>query len=289
MTTKKIEPLPVTSLSIHTREGAVKNIGGVDINTIAPIESFQALPFWDKLTTRQQNIVAEEGQQALAAMYLHGASRLAIGGHFYRLGEVLKPLGYFDKFISKATRWDKRTIYRYIADYLSMVSRFPETIVKELVARNLDISSNIPGRPFGRYTEAVEILGPPSRTIEPKTYVDQLEQVHKERNKLDVKVNGKVQPKIIPRDPDMLLETVIRVFRSRFQYISPNRKGREKTAFVEALVGMIMTEAGMSNPHTFHPTAVPEEFKTMRGRPRKAEDEDEHDHKPHEQHATAVM
>ena len=71
-----------------------------------------------------------------------------------------------------------------------------------------------------------------------------------------------------PQNSDVLLKECINFVRSRFQRLPHSQKA--KAAFIESLMGMMLATFGISSKASYGPVAVPDHFRAVRGRPRKA-------------------
>lgn len=235
-------------------------------------DRFEELRYWHKLTEREQEIVKGESQQLAQAMMIHGGSKLSMGYHFLRLKQVLEPKRCFQKHIKELTRFPLRTVLRYIASYQNAAERLPESIIKAAMARGMNILGESDERPLGVYTDAVQIMPPPRNPDAESAvrYLDQIEQFKKDRQVKLREKNAKGEKKHVDLmakagDPDELLFKSYRSVNVFFRRLPNNVRSRR--AFVEKLVGMLLTDLGVANPQSFDPTAIPEGFKAVRGRP----------------------
>ena len=234
-----------------------------DVDQLVPAEAFATLQGWDKLNEDEQNTVITEGHNLAVALLAHGNSRIAIGEHLSKLRSVLEPHNMFTRFL-KNFHFSKRTAYRYISGFENAKARLPEVVLKAAMARGVNIIGESEVKPLGIYTDAVKKLPPPQHPSveQANTWLTQVEQVRK-----DVKQQASVgftMPE--PMDVQMALKESFRFISTRYKRLPNNSKVRG--AFVRTLVGMILTELGVSGPQTFSPTAVPEDFRAQRGRPR---------------------
>jgi hypothetical protein len=234
-----------------------------EVEKLVPAEAFAAMPGWDKLNPDEQSTTIEEGELLAQALLSYGKSRMAIGQHLTKLRSVLEPHNLFTRFL-KNFHFSKRTAYRYIAGYENAKARLPEAILNVAMARGVNIIGESEIKPLGIYTEAVKKLPPPAHptTEQANTWLTQVEQVRKDTK--TAASAGFVMP--APIDTTMALKESFRFISSRYKRLPSNSKVR--SAFVRALVGMILTELGVAGPQTFSPTAVPEDFRAQRGRPR---------------------
>lgn len=247
-----------------------------DMNKIVPNDMFEKLTFWGKLNTNQKAVVQEEGHALAAAQLTHIKSGIVIGEHLMNVRETLKPYnGAFSQFLRAFGFKGERQCYRLIEAYEVAIKKFPQSILDVASARGVRLlgASNISDRPFGAYTEAVEILPPPKKADfeEATRYMDQLEQTYKERKKIAKEKGVKVvRPNFEPTKDNKQdwLQQMVRNFRAYFHRLPSGRSSRDRKEFTREFIGMILTEAGMSTGAGINAVAVPEEFQTGRGRPK---------------------
>jgi hypothetical protein len=234
-----------------------------DVNDLVPAEAFVSMPGWDKLDETEQSTVLSEGHGLAHELLVHGTSRMAIGAHLYKLRNVLTPHGLYGRFL-KYFHFSKRTADRYVAGYENANKLLPEPIVRAAMARGINIIGDTAMKPLGIYTGAVKKLPPPKNpdTVQANTWLNQIEQVRKDERQ--AAPAGIIS--IEPIDAQMALKECFRFINTRYKRLPNNSKTR--SAFVRSLVGMILSELGVAGPQTFTPTAVPEDFRAQRGRPR---------------------
>jgi len=232
-----------------------------EVTLLVPPEAFSTLAWWEKLNKEEQNVVVNEGRKLARAMLAHGQSRLAIGEHLSKLQSVLEPHNIFGRFL-KNFHFSKRTAYRYIKGFQNAQAMLPAPILKAAMAKGVNIIGDTDFKPLGIYTDAVKKLPVPKDATEEQatTYLTQLENVRKE-----LKPTGAAFVMPEPQDPTTLLKECYRFVSLRYKRLPTNHKTR--ASWVRNLVGMILSELGVSGSQTYAPQAVPEEFKALRGRP----------------------
>jgi hypothetical protein len=240
-----------------------------------PSTVFQEFSFFSEMKAREQEALVSEGKLLAQAMIAHGASRLEIGQRLANIQETLNPYsGAFARFL-KTFHFTGRTGYRYIEGYQNAVGTLSEPIVKAAMARGMSIMGNS-AKPLGKYSEAAKLLPPPKNpdAAEATRWLDQLEQTRQERRKKLIE-SGKKETvdaeESVQHDPQTLLQQTYRMFKNSWRVL-PSR-GRRR--FLDGLVGMFLTEAGIGSAATFEPQAIPEEFRQGRGRPRLVREEAE--------------
>jgi hypothetical protein len=232
-----------------------------EVQALVPPDAYTTLAWWDKLNDDEQHVVVDEGRMLAKAMLDHGRSRLAIGQHLTRLQGVLEPHNLFGRFL-KTCHFSKRTAYRYIKGFQNAQAMLSEPVLKVALAKGVNIIGDTEFKPLGVYTDAVKKLPVPKEATEEQatTYIEQLENVRK-----SLKPSGEMFTMPEPQDPQTLLKECYRFVSLRYKRLPQNSKTR--SAWVRHLVGLILSDLGVSGQQTFAPQAVPEDFKALRGRP----------------------
>lgn len=230
-----------------------------------PLQTLQNLKWWAKLTAPEQSAVIEETKGLADALIETHDGMLRVGERLTKLQGILEPHSLFTRHISHF-HLSKRTAYRYIARYKN-VAQLPEPIVRLAMARNLALGGDTEVKPYGNYTEAVRKLPPPRNPTEEQaaTWLNQVEQVAKETRQANLDAApGYTLPE--PTDPTTAMKEAYRFVANRYRQLPNNSRAR--STWIKGLVGMLLTELGVSGPQQFSPTAVPEDFQVGRGRPR---------------------
>ena len=226
----------------------------------------QSLSFWNQLTPSKQETLREEIKQLAAARMMHASSGLAIGKHLRTIYNTCEPYsGAFRKLITNFA-FVERTAYRYMETYDNVKAVFPEVILKAAMARGLNVLSYSKEAPLGKYTEAVRLLPPPKNadTETANRYIEQLEQTYKDRKKALLAAGERDTPRLVSRDKKTLLRDSYRGIRNALKSLPT----RQRRAFLEELIGMAMTEAGIQSKVSFAPEGIPDDFRREPGRPR---------------------
>lgn len=225
---------------------------------IEPVQmtTFTALDWWAKLEPGEQAEVAKEGQAIAGELVQFGRSKLAIGEHLAKVQAVLEPKRLFGRFL-KEFHFKSKTAYRYIAGWRNAQERLPEPVLRLAMAQGVNLIGDSEERPLGVYTEAVSQLPPPSgaNTDEVRVWLTKIEQVRLEKKPVR-------SVKDIPQTPGVLLKEAYSVVADRFQQLPNNSRSRAN--WVRELVGMILSDLGVSAPQSFAPQAVPEDFRKTR-------------------------
>lgn len=226
---------------------------------LVPIESLTALSGWEKLPASEQKAVEKETQALAYSMLEVGYSRLAVGEHLTNLQTILEPKRMFSKFL-KIHRFNRSTAYIHIAAYKNAKSTLPPAVLKVAMARGFKMLGDSEDRPLGVYTEAVKALPPPK--TEDVTKIERwLIEVEERRMKIRP-VSGHM---VVSVDSDTLKKECFRFFESRYKKLPQNHKTRMR--WTEDLIGMMLSLLGVGGAKSFGPTAVPEGFRAVRGRP----------------------
>lgn len=241
-----------------------------EVNRFNPTGTFQSLSFWNELSATQRDSLISEGNQLSAAILMHGMSGLARGIHLREIQKVLKHLpssyGAFRAVVRRFS-FSERSAYRYINQAEIALATLNEAIIRAGLTRGM----NLPGD----YAQAIEAL-PPPRALgnaiidgdKANMYLDKLEEKRREikaNNRKGITVPVKtMQNRIheVKADPEFLLMQSYRLAKNSMH----QQPSKQRVKFLESLVGMLMTEIGVSNK-TFQAHAIPENFRRGRGRP----------------------
>jgi hypothetical protein len=234
----------------------------VEASKFVPRDAFRQLSFWGKLNAREQNALVAEGNQLNTMMVVEATSRLAIGQRLHNIHGLLKEhKGAFPKFV-KSFSFSLKEAYRRMNDYEEMSERFhfQDHLMYAAMARGI----NLPGS----YREALTAYPPPRNLPEEgaNRYLDQLIKTKKDITKARKEGTISAAPVVesIKREPKVLLMQSFRMAKNAMRHLD----ARQRTRYLEDLVGMLMTLRGIGNPKTFEPRAIPEEFNQGKGRPR---------------------
>jgi hypothetical protein len=226
---------------------------------LVPIEALTNLSGWDKLPASEQKEVQRETQALAHSILDVGHSRLAVGQHLTSLKAILEPKRMFSKYL-KIYRLNRSTAYQHIAAYKNAKSTLPEAVLNVAMARGYNMLGNSEDRPLGVYTDAVKALPPPKteNVIEIETWLGKVE----EKRKKIRPVSGRLA---VAESPETLMKECYRFFAVRFNRLPANHKTRMR--WTENLIGMMLSQLGVSGSKTFGPSAVPDGFRAVRGRP----------------------
>lgn len=201
---------------------------------------------WDKLSQDEQTLVRRETQATKEALYMEGQSKLATGEHLHNVRPILEREKMFVAYLDKNFGMSRRTAYRRIELYTSATQKLPTNILEAVIGRGVDI------RP-----QAIENAPPAPKTSDPvviSEYVAALESVP---------YRSQEPPEA---NPDTLMKECLNFVGTRFDRLPST--GRVRSQWIQSFVGMILARFGVASQQSFSPTAIPEKFKVVRGRPK---------------------
>lgn len=243
-----------------------------EANRLFPVKHMIAeLPFLEKMKEGERNKTVEHIHSAAGATLLVSRSKLIVGKYIYFIKE---DCGHYDGSFEKAMKFLRiplRNAYRYLTGFKNVNSAWHENLVTAAIVKGLNFVSVDEDNPFGKYTEAVRLLPPPSNPDLPTAtrYLEQIEETRRDVNikRKTLQASGKtVQPPITntKKDPELLKERAYRAIKYGLTYVSK----RQRQAWFEEVVGMAMQSAGYASATQFSPLAVPPEYDAGPGRPR---------------------
>lgn len=197
---------------------------------------------WESLENAEQQTIKQETKELDSALLSAGAAKLSVGEHLYNVREVLKPKRMFEKYLKTITGFSRATANRYIGTYLAAKDILPAPVMKVAMLRGMD-SINLKlakANPLPKNANVVVI----------NEYLDSLERGSPRQE------NG--------TDPESTKKESYNFVRVRFHRV-PNRA---KAAWMRSLISILFGEMGVSGPQSVEPSAVPEGYRSTRGRPR---------------------
>jgi hypothetical protein len=242
-----------------------KMSGKLATNDTSPSNLLQTLPGWDSIPRKDQIYIERETKGLGEALTDYGRSRLSIGEHLTNIKDKL-PKGMFTKYLG-AYHFKRSTAYKAIASYKNAVQWLPEPVLKAAMARNMPLLGESDEKPLGAYTNAIKRI-PPPKSEDPVVIDQYLDSIEESRKRGDARSSKMAE---VDEDAEVLLQHAYRFVSSRLKKI-PNR-GKSRRQWVDKLVGMILTELGVSGQQSFHPEGIPEEFVAKVGRPRLSDEE----------------
>lgn len=201
-------------------------------------ETFHGL---SKLEPNEQDKVKAESQKLTEALRSETQSKLAVGEALVRLRDVLEPKKIFVSYLRYAFEMSVPTAYRYIEYYTTAHSKLPKPVIEMALQRGAKID-----------IAAIEKNPPPDTKDKGKIieYLSNLRPVRVE----------------VAQSPDLILKECVNFVSTRWDRLPNNQ--RAKVTFMRNLIGMLMTKFGTASEQTFSPMAIPDNFRTARGRPR---------------------
>lgn len=236
--------------------------------THAGIERLSRLGWFKRMDDDTKAAVEQETEQLSSAMLNAFRSKLAMGQHLGTLQSLLE--GNFVKYL-RNFGMNQSTCYRYIAGFRNAAAVLDKRILDVAAARGINLLGDTEDRPLGVFTAAAKKLPPPKNPDAEKAsqWLDNLNIVRKQLKAAGTDGKGKPEVEYVAEkevDPQHAAKEIYRVFRSRNGALDKNPK--TKRNFLHFVVGLFLTEQGISNPTTFEPVAIPDDFRQGRGRPR---------------------
>lgn len=224
------------------------------------VSQLSSLPWWGQLSQDDQNLVKMEVAELRRAKFREGASKLEQGQHLLALRDRLEPKRCFVRLLD-TMRINMRTAYRYMDLYKEARRRFPGDQLSWILASGIDI---------WKYPDSVLKRNPPPELTagitEIKSYEKKLAQDVRKLKRGQIEGSKKDGDDFHPPTTDELMGQCFAFWRARFRQLPNNSKSRAN--WTRDLVGMFLTEMGVSGPQTFSPIAVPEDFRRGPGRPK---------------------
>jgi hypothetical protein len=248
--------------------GAAMTVAG-DTQALAPVATLTGLKWFasGKLTEEEKGAVVSETNSLAQSLLIHHNSGMKVGEHLTTIQGILEPHSLFGRYL-KTFHFSKKSAYRYMKQW-NNAKTLPAPIVQAAMARNIQIGGDTDVRPYGAYTEAVAKLPPPTNPTpeQAETWLAQVEEVRKEvkQSAADAIDGESYLPE--PTDPATALKEAFRFVRNRYRQLPQNSKIRAQ--WVRSLMGMLLTELGVSGAQSITPIAVPEDFRQGRGAPAK--------------------
>lgn len=218
-------------------------------------EALVAIKGWDKLDHKAQTMLMTETTALKGAAEGFFRSGLSVGEHLTKVKEILEPRRMFSRYL-RSYNFNRARAYTLVENYKLATSRYSETTVRIAAERNIKINSE-------------------AFTIVAKQYPEPKNADERQRAAWLVKTKELVarrEANEIPRhnsgDPEHLLRVTYRYASLRFKKLPKNSKTRR--AWVEGLIGMMLTDLGVGSALTFEPRAIPDDFRAVVGRPKRA-------------------
>lgn len=227
-------------------------------------DKLSGLAFWEDLDTSERNELQTSVLDVNTELAGQFKSIFRTGKIISRIYDITNPHGGFRRTVDQM--WGEvlpiSTAYRWMNIYKQVRDQVSESVVDVAVASGIQLVSGNEKRPFGKYTNFVKRLPPPTEggVRAAKEWVETLKE-QKDR----LRSRG---PQTIDLETDrstLTKETYLYV-RAR----AARLKGRDKSRYLEDLAGYFLRMAGIGSAKLISPTAPPEEWESIRrGRPSK--------------------
>lgn len=213
-------------------------------DTPALLEDLTKLNVWSKLQQAEQTALSTATADAAAALHNVSVAKIAAGEHLSKVREILEPKRVFTVYLKTIFHMSKATAYRYIDLYTAAKTVLPGPVLEVAMTR-----------PDDTYTiKALKDAPKPPRTnnvIKINEWLDNLQ-----RNKPRLVTNNEKSP-----------EDVKKAMFHSISLLVGKLAARQKLPVLVAVFGMALTEIGVSQPQKIEAEAIPESFRTKRGRP----------------------
>jgi hypothetical protein len=118
----------------------------------------------DELRPRVQKFYNDLGN----ALGEFGKAGLKVGQILNEARALLKPLGIWFAFLNRIPGMSAKTGDRFIKRYEMAQKQLSETIISIAIATGMQIAGESEKEPYGKYTKAVQKVGPPPKDTEDK-------------------------------------------------------------------------------------------------------------------------
>lgn len=206
--------------------------------------------WWAKLNPAEQRTVLLETQGLTEQMVTWEMSRLGMGKHFKALQSVLEPKRIFVRFCRRFSRlFSVKTIYRWIALYDGTGEEVPKLVLHTAIAQGFDVIDE-------------RMIQQMKKTPLPRTH--DRAKIVKYLEKVEATVKKEKVVEIQRYTPEIGMKAAFHSVMGHYKRVPPDKQA----GWMEELIGLLMTKAGMMKRKPFAPVAVPKAFEVERGRPR---------------------
>lgn len=234
------------------------------ITDMSPINLLKALPGWEDMNAKDKAFFEKETKGLAEACSRGVMSKIDQGKSLCNIKAKATPAQF--KAYWKMLNYKKATAYDYMRAFTIMSKRLRPSLVSLAAARGMNILGTSEDAPYGVWTENFKRMPPPD-TDDPIVNNQFLDEAIVRQTRIDGRSRKMVQ---IEDDAEVLLQHSYQFVSRRLQKL-PN-KGRSRKAWIERLVGMLLSEIGVSGNQSFQAEAVPDDFKPRPvGRPRTIE------------------
>lgn len=191
----------------------------------------------ESLSTEEHVAVSRALVSLLESLKSLAVARLAVGEHLYTIQQVLEPRRIFTKFLNAQTHLSRATAYRYIDLYVAAAENLPTPVMDVVMQRGVDTIN----------LKRVEKNPPPktSNVVKINEWVDSIQKPETREPSAS--------------SPETLKRECYNFVHARFQRLPST--GKARAAWMTHLMGMMLTELGVSSPQTIEPQAIPAWFR----------------------------
>jgi len=206
---------------------------------------------WDGLSEATRNSVTQEDAAISECLSHERQSRMEIGRHLLNIQKQL-PKGMWDQY-SRTRLVSRSTVYNYMNEART-AEELPKAVYETAVKMGIHAidPKKLESNPVPK------VLKPESESGQ-KKIISFLRAVEKRPGRKSGEQHS------LPPDADESLKRAVHFAGISFERLTLSDK--EKAGWIESFFGMCMTRFGLSQPKTFSPVAIPEEFVVKVGRP----------------------
>lgn len=208
--------------------------------------ALESLNGWDTLEQTQQLTISQHTESGKKHLSDTRRSRLAFGADLAAVRPILMEKEMWTDYCRSIFHMSVATAFRYVKYYETTSKKLPQPLIDFAIQTGYEIP-----------LKAVESSRPP-KTEDPDEMTKYLERINVKEKKIIV----------IEHNPDSVLKDLLH--EAELAYNRLPKHSRTRSNFINNLFGMLMTVFGIGHKQTFEPAAIPEHFKIVRGRPKKA-------------------
>jgi hypothetical protein len=217
-------------------------------NETSPV-AIESLRGWIELGKKEQEQVRAE-TLALADAFMTGErSKMEMGQHFVAIRQILEPKRLFVKYLQWFRKQAKRkvsqaSIYRYM-ELFEKNQSLPHPVLEIALSHGYD-----------RIDPVALEKNPPPRTQDTQRIIEYLDSVQKKDKRGRPPKDAKPTIEYMPPEgsTDLMLKECMNFISIRLDKLPRHHKTRQ--AFLDSLVGMILTRLGISSAQSFAPMAI---------------------------------
>lgn len=209
------------------------------------LSELASLDGWDALQKEEQTTIQSLTELALQDLETEHKSRLSFGTHLITLNDILRPQGMWKAYLHSTFSMSQASAYRYMDLAKAVQERLPDHLRELAIRRGVDI------RP--RALKMVPVV----KSDDPKKIEAYFEKI------------SRPAPRVIAitDNLDQITKDCVHYTLTRIKRLPKN--SRTKANFLRSYVGILISELGIESKQTFEPVEMPEQYRVLRGRPRK--------------------